>query len=162
MAALRVGGFGGRGVRGRATSGGVSIRVDTSSLRRVLKNIDTTNRRAISSFKRAFGDEGKAIITLAKEYTPVDTGRLRDSGRKMPLRGVFTEGSKMRPTGFFMNLIFGGRIIRGKTVHYALYVHEGFKHFRSGRQMRGRKFLERAVRKLSRGMAGRVAAKVKL
>lgn len=162
MARTVVGGFGGRGVRGRPGSGGVTIHVDTSSLRRVLNNIDVTNKKAISSFKSAFADEGKAVIVLAKDYTPVKTGRLRDSGRKMPPRGVFTEGSRARPTGFFMNLIFGGRIIRGLTVHYALYVHEGFKHFRSGEQIKGRKFLERAVRKLSRGMAGRVAAKVRL
>ncbi len=161
MARTVVGGFGGRGVRGRPGSGGVTIHVDTSSLRRVLNNIDVTNKKAIAGFKRAFADEGDKIITLAKEYTPVKTGDLKGSGRKTPPRGVFTEGTRSRPKGFFMFLKFGGNY-RGIPVHYALYVHEGFKHFWSGEQIKGRKFLERAVRKLSRGMAGRVAAKVRL
>ena len=158
----RVGGFGGRGVRGRAGTGGVSIEVDTSSLRRVLDNINRTDRKAVTSFKRAFDAEGKAIIKLAKEYAPVKTGRLKQSGRKMPSRGVYTEGTRLRPAGFYMNLLFGGKTVRGKTVHYALYVHEGFVHVWSGAWIRGRKYLERAVQKLSRGMAGRVARQVNL
>jgi len=161
MAATRVSGFGGRGVRGRAGSGGITIHVDTSSLRKVLDNMKNVNRKSMASFKRAFAAEGDAIIKLAKEYTPVKTGDLRRSGRKTPPRGVFTEGTKARPKGFFMFLKFGGTY-RSVLVHYALYVHEGFKHFWSGEHIKGRKFLERAVRKLSRGMAGRVAAKVKL
>jgi len=59
-------------------------------------------------------------LQKAKAQTPIDTGRLKQSGR--------VERTSQGPTKKW-EIKFGGTSVRGKFVDYAIAAHEGGKRF---------------------------------
>jgi len=88
--------------------------------------------------------EGEAIMTQAKQRTPVLTGALRASGQVRP---PDVSGSVVEVTLGFGN----------SAVGYAIYVHENLM---ARHPVGEAKYLERPLLEAVRGMEGRLAAAV--
>jgi len=90
------------------------------------KNLAKLGPTQITSIIRpAMTMGGEIILTLAKQYTPVDTGRLRSSGR-------------VDEVAIGMKLV----IVLGFHTDYAVYVHENLD---ANHPVGQAKFLERAM-----------------
>lgn len=137
-----------------------------SDMERAIKSLSGELR---SRAEDAISDEADAIVITAKnEYSPVLSGKLRDSIQKVKstvsqgrdIGGRFTSGSDIE-----ISIIAGGDDIPyAAAVHETPSVHdppswEGKTvNFKTG----GSKFLELPIRQAEKGMAGRIAAKLKL
>lgn len=96
---------------------------------------------------KAIKEEGNKIIARAKELTPVDTGRLQESGRLLTFGTVTSKNPQLF-------LVFGGKKMRGIFVDYAGFVHETHKSMS--------KFLDKAIKEAAPGFATRIAAKAQV
>lgn len=107
----------------------------------------------LAQAKEAVFEELNRVLQETLEITPIDTGRLRESGR------VFRPKSSKREMRVSFNVMFGGVKIRGREVDYAAAVHEATDvNFKRGQA----KYLETTWARLGPGFAQRVANRIKL
>lgn len=114
------------------------IAISIQGLDEAIRVLERLKRHPEKRLKETFRSEAGKILNRAKSLTPVDTGRLRDSGRLIEVKDGIA-------------IAFGGMIVRGVDVDYAVYVHERTdQHHKVGQA----KFLDRAVRE-ARGRVGK-------
>ena len=123
----------------------IDLRRLDRDVRRMSKEIDKMGKDVIKQTNDALRQELEQMLVTAMELAPVESGRLRDSGRIEKRKG---------PSGVKFQLIFGGVTRKGKFVDYAAHVHE---LHRTNSQ-----YLRKAVAKREPGLADRIAKKVKL
>lgn len=114
-------------------------------VRRMSKALDKIGREVVSQVNKTIAEEVEQLLIEAKELAPVETGRLRDSGRLVKRKG---------PSGVMYEIVFGGVTRKGKFVDYAVAVHE---LHRTKSQ-----YLQKAVAKRVPGLPDKIAKKVKL
>jgi hypothetical protein len=117
---------------------------DVSGLDQVMANIRTAlGDRLRPALAAAVYQEGEAVLTLAKEKCPVDTGRLRATGYVAP---PVQDGDRLScETGF--------------GTDYAIYVHENLA---AAHPVGEAKFLEKALLERSSGFLERLARRAQL
>jgi hypothetical protein len=100
----------------------------------------------LEELKIATEEELNHMLNDAKAMTPVDTGRLQESGR------VLAPRTSKTATAVSFQVMFGEITVRGRFVDYALIVHETHQS--------KPKFLERAEAMHMPDMADRIEKKV--
>lgn len=139
-------------------------RVQVDGIQAVVRAFEKVEGGAQTTVREALLEVGQLVLAKAVEYCPMDTGALRASGR------VEVEDLGNHWTTLRLYVLFGGRVgwaktglrgswvrdhgyagadpLLGKTVYYAVYVHERTDAVKWTTAGTGPKYLERAVREV--------------
>ncbi len=122
----------------------MGLKVDLQGVKQVAAKLRTLSTMFPDRVALALRQEAEIEMTEAKRRTPVDTGKLRASGRVEQPQGFGRQIS--------VKLVFG--------TDYAVYVHENLEanHPNGGEA----KFLESTLNESAPYMAERIARRVKL
>jgi hypothetical protein len=125
-----------------------TIRVDIKGTKELERQLRRLGTNAPAALARELFTEASLIMTEADKIVPIDTGALRLSGR--------VEQPRINGSSVSVQMGFGG-----PSAAYAFFVHEavGANFKRPGAQA---KFLEKPTKEAARGMAGRIARRLKL
>lgn len=138
-------GLGGQGAGARG-AGATRVTFAWTGLRETLDLMGRWHDDVLEELKIATEEELNALLRDAKAMTPVDTGRLQESGR------VLAPRTSKTAVKVDFQVIFGAITVRGRFVDYALIVHETHPS--------KSKFLERAEQEHMPGMPDRIEKKV--
>ena len=94
--------------------------IDKRSVRRLQRQFRQLQKSADKEISKEIDSIMGDVLNDAKSETPVDTARLRDSGRREKTKSGSTKKWEVK---------FGGVSVRGKFVDYAIPVHETQKPF---------------------------------
>jgi hypothetical protein len=97
-------------------------------LREAIRALERLKKAGPAAVEKALAEEARRAFAKSQELVPVVTGRLKESGR---IEKIET------PDGVEYRIRYGGKVVRGVDVNYAVAVHE--------LPGAGRKFLERSV-----------------
>lgn len=126
---------------------GGRVKISIEGIDEVLANLKKVSRNAEEQVINAVDEELKTLIQMSKSKTPVKTGRLKESTRKVK--------TKVGPRGNVQfQVLVGGIKVRGIMVDYALHVHETHKSMS--------KFLSTAFNAWRRGVEKRIARRVRI
>ena len=130
-----------------------AVHFDVSQLKLIDTFLEKLKKAGVKAIQEALEEEADKILAMAQTLTPVDTGRLKESGRVIKPRRDATK------TKFEYVIIFGGIQVRGLFIDYALEVHErtDVPH-RVGQA----KYLSTAFRMALPGLAKRIEARLDL
>lgn len=118
------------------------ITVELTGLTPLLATLQKLGANASAFVAPPLYREAEAIMTAAKQRTPVDTGALRASGH--------VASPNITATGASVTLGFGG-----PAITYAIFVHENL----TARHLVGQaKYLESAINEARAGIEARLAA----
>ena len=98
-------------------------------------NVRATAKAAEEEVQEIVDDTGRFLKFLAEKYSPADTGRLEKSWE------IKTENRGKRRTVTVSNTA-----TTPKGVYYGQFVEHGYHHWRSGKYIKGQRFLARAVK----------------
>lgn len=138
-------GLGGQGAGARG-AGATRVLFEWTGLKETLDLMGRWHDDVLEALKIATKEELDALLLDAKAMTPVDTGRLQESGRVLAPRVA------KRAVKIDFQVMFGAITVRGRFVDYALIVHETHPS--------KSKFLERAAQEHIPGMPDRIEKKV--
>lgn len=120
------------------------IKIEIKGLDGLRKKLYRLPVEAMAEFQEALIDEATQMMSLAQEKVPVRTGRLRSSARVTGERG-----------GRFKHAI-----VLAYDAPYAIYVHAK-EHWATGERYAPTHWLQRAVEKRNKGLAGRLVRRVR-
>lgn len=131
-----------KSILGDAMASGIRLTATVTGAEKIKQMLKRHQAKAIQALKRELYQEAEGIMSQAKEFVPVDTGTLKDSGTvRLPRE---EGGSIVQELGF-----------GGAAADYAVYVHENTLVFH---KVGMAKFLEIPFRQAEKGLAERVAA----
>lgn len=103
----------------------IELKVDITGIERVLTNLERITDETIKSADDGIQASGRFVAQGAKQLAPIDTGKLRDS--------IISEKVKDRVAKV------------AATASYAVYQEFGFHHWKSGKWIPGKHFMETAL-----------------
>lgn len=159
----------------------LTVTVQVRGTQRLMQELGRLNGQAYAVAGGALFQEAEAVMATSKERVPVDMGTLRASGHVQPpkVRGTTIEvvlGYGGAASGYALFVHEGtgpavGRpafmppvdVIRAWAVRHGIPADAAFVIARAiGRRgLRPTKFLEAPLREAERGMAGRIAARIR-
>lgn len=138
----------------KVQKGPFNLRVEGAS--EILRNLELTKNQKTRLVK-FLKDEGGKVIKTAQKLVPFDTGRLHDSHEVVSDTGAGSSDE------ISVDIVAGGKNIRGRFVNYAAAVHEGnpghpIPHLR----MPPRPWLANAIKAHGPGYMNRLRKAVKI